>query len=122
MQIVQALAVEANVTLVVNATEAPVWIDRDHIIQTLTNLLTNAIKFSPPGSTVWLSAEQQGNQIVFQVKDKGRGIPADKLEVIFERFQQVDASDSRRRGGTGLGVGYLPQYCAAIWRRDLGRE
>ncbi len=119
VQIVQALATEAKVTLAVNATEAPVWINRDHIIQTLTNLLTNAIKFSPSGSTVWLTAEQQGNQIVFQVKDEGRGIPADKLEVIFERFQQVDASDSRRRGGTGLGLAIcrsiVQQYGGQIW-------
>ena len=117
VQIVQPLALEAKIALVVNATEAPVWIDRDHIIQTLTNLLTNAIKFSPLGSTVWLNAEQQGNQIIFQVKDQGRGIPADKLEVIFERFQQVDASDSRRRGGTGLGLA----ICRSIVQQNGGR-
>jgi len=61
----------------------------------LTNLLSNAIKFSPQGTTVWLKADLCENQILFQVKDQGRGIPADKLETIFERFQQVDASDSR---------------------------
>lgn len=117
LQIVLPLAVEAKIDLVVNATEAPIWIDRDHIIQTLTNLLSNAIKFSPPGSTVWLSAQQQGDQTMFQVKDQGRGIPADKLEIIFERFQQVDASDSRRRGGTGLGLA----ICRSIVQQNGGQ-
>ncbi len=80
------------------------WADSDHILQTLTNLISNAIKFSPQESQVWVSLEEQESQLLFAVKDQGRGIPAEKLETVFERFQQVDASDSRQKGGTGLGL------------------
>jgi len=80
------------------------WADPDRITQLLTNLLSNAIKFSPPESTVWLRAERREVDLVITVSDQGRGIPEDKLESIFERFQQVDASDSRVKGGRGLGL------------------
>ena len=56
-------------------------------------------------------------QVLFQVKDQGRGIPADKLETIFGRFQQVDASDSRNKGGTGLGLA----ICRSIVRQQGGQ-
>jgi CheY-like chemotaxis protein len=78
--------------------------DADRVIQTLTNLIGNAVKFSPAGSTVEVMAERRGGEVLFRVSDRGRGIPVDKLETIFERFQQVDASDSRQNGGTGLGL------------------
>lgn len=89
---------------VVPSTASNVWADPDRIIQTLTNLLSNAIKFSPAGSTVTLSAEPGSNDVVFRMRDAGRGIPENKLESVFERFQQVDASDSRDKGGSGLGL------------------
>lgn len=85
----------------------------------MTNLLSNAIKFSNPSSTIWLTAECHENQIEFQVKDRGRGIPSDKLDKIFERFQQVDASDSRNHEGTGLGLAIcrsiVQQHSGNIW-------
>ncbi|MEG3894563.1 ATP-binding protein [Microcoleus sp. SVA1_B6] len=55
--------------------------------------------------------------MLFQVSDRGRGIPADKLELIFGRFQQVDASDSREKGGTGLGLA----ICRSIVERHGGK-
>jgi signal transduction histidine kinase len=61
----------------------------------MTNLLSHAIKFSPPHSTVTLSAQSHEDYVLFQIKDQGQGISADLLEIIFERFHQVDASDSR---------------------------
>ncbi|MGJ3253389.1 MAG: PAS domain S-box protein, partial [Elainellaceae cyanobacterium] len=94
----QLLADQANIQLVVQPVSATVWVDSDAILQTLTNLISNAIKFSPPQSVVTVSAEKLETSIQVQVSDRGRGIPADKLESIFGRFQQVDASDSRRRG------------------------
>ncbi|MGK7875506.1 MAG: PAS domain S-box protein [Xenococcaceae cyanobacterium] len=113
----QSTTDEAGVTLSVATISASMWADSDRIVQVLTNLLNNAIKFSSPGSTVWLSAEQQENQVLFQVKDQGRGIPADKLETIFEPFVQVDASDSRAYGGTGLGLA----ICRSIVLAHKGR-
>jgi CheY-like chemotaxis protein len=116
---VQALADKAGVTLSVTLLPLQVWVDPDRIVQTLTNLLSNAIKFSPPESTVWVTVESQPNQVLFTVKDQGRGIPADKLHSIFERFQQVDSSDSRNHEGTGLGLAIcrsiVQQHNGKIW-------
>ncbi len=57
------------------------------------------------------------DQVLFQVKDQGGGIPNDELESIFERFQQIDVSDSREKGGTGLGL----SICRSIVRQHGGR-
>ncbi|MGF1515611.1 MAG: CBS domain-containing protein [Elainellaceae cyanobacterium] len=94
-----------------------VWVNADAIIQVLTNLLSNAIKFSPPRSVIKLSAEKRKDDTLVQVVDCGRGIPPDKLETVFERFQQVDASDSRQLGGTGLGLA----ICRNIVQRHGGK-
>ena len=78
--------------------------DSDRILQVLTNLLSNAIKFSPPDSVVLMEIDAHAESLLVKVVDHGRGIPADKLEKIFDRFQQVEASDASKRGGTGLGL------------------
>jgi signal transduction histidine kinase len=78
--------------------------DGDRIVQTLTNLLGNAVKFSPPSTIIQLGAVGRGGEVEFTVTDQGRGIPADMIGRIFERFEQVDSSDSREMGGTGLGL------------------
>ncbi|MBE9115941.1 GAF domain-containing protein [Lusitaniella coriacea LEGE 07157] len=110
VQTMQAMAQEQGVKLLLKPVNFVVWADRDYIVQTLTNLLSNAIKFSPPESLVWLLATQQRPQyITFEVKDCGQGIPHNRLETIFERFQQVDSSDSRKKGGTGLGLAICRQ-------------
>lgn len=113
----QAIAAQQNITLTIVPTTARVWAAADTIIQTLTNLLSNAIKFSPADSVIVLQADQQANNVLFQICDHGRGIPTDKLEIIFGRFQQVDASDSREKAGTGLG---LP-ICRSIIERHGGK-
>lgn len=106
-----------NITLAVEARPACFDADPDRITQVLINLLSNAIKFSPPQSTILAGIEERGEEVVFQVKDSGRGIPPDKLSIIFERFQQVDASDARKKGGTGLGLA----ICRAIAEQHKGR-
>ena len=95
-----------NHRIVVNAADdlGAVRADPDRIVQALTNLVGNAIKFSPPLTTIELSAVAVDHQVEFAVADQGRGIPADKLDAVFERFEQVDSSDSREKGGTGLGL------------------
>ncbi len=120
LEVMQASAQEAEVTLEMTPCTIQVWGDPDRIIQTFTNLLSNAIKFSPPGGTVQLIAEPStSSHALFQVKDQGRGIPEDKLETIFGRFQQVDASDMRMKGGTGLGLAIcqtiVAQHGGHIW-------
>lgn len=91
--------------------------DADRIMQVLTNLIGNAIKFSDPGAVVNVEVTGIGEDAVFKIRDHGRGIPSDKLDSIFERFQQVDSSDAREKGGTGLG---LP-ICRSIVSRHGGR-
>lgn len=119
----QAYAEEHQIQLIVTPLPLSVWASPDAVIQTLTNLLSNAIKFSQPGGEIWLTVQQQVDTVLFTVRDQGRGIPADKLETIFERFQQVDASDSREKGGTGLGLAIcrriIEQHNGRIWAESV---
>jgi PAS domain S-box-containing protein len=119
LNIMQPIANKAGVILSISSLSVQLWVDPDRIVQTLTNLLSNAIKFSHSNSTVWLTAQQQKNEILLTIKDTGRGIPVDKLDSIFERFQQVDSSDSRNHEGTGLGLAIsksiVQQHGGKIW-------
>jgi signal transduction histidine kinase/DNA-binding response OmpR family regulator len=115
--IVRPLADAQNIELAVEAESSRLVADPDRMIQTLTNLLGNAVKFSPVGSTVRVHVKREGDNVVFTVADQGRGIPADKLTTVFERFQQVDASDSRDKGGSGLGLA----ICRSIVRQHGGQ-
>jgi two-component system, OmpR family, sensor histidine kinase VicK len=95
-----------------------VWADPDRVLQALSNLLSNAIKFSPTGGEIHLTARNlDDHEALFEVRDQGQGIPEDKLENIFDRFQQGDASDSRALGGTGLGLA----ICRSIVNQHGGR-
>lgn len=126
VDVMRAMAEKAEVNLCVTPVAVPLWADPDRIIQTLTNLLSNAIKFSPQDAKVWLTAIVQENQIMFRVKDQGRGIPEDMLETIFDRFQQIDASNSRYQGGTGLGLAIcrsiVQQHGGQIWAESTLNE
>ncbi|MBD2171183.1 PAS domain S-box protein [Nostoc sp. PCC 7120 = FACHB-418] len=151
VEVMEELAEQAGIQLSMSPLSAHLWADSDRIIQVFTNLISNAIKFSPTGATVWVTAkilekgELEKSQtpiplypqtpiplyphtpiILFAVKDQGRGIPADKLESIFERFGQVDASDSRKKGGTGLGLAIcrsiLQHHGGQIWAESTSGE
>jgi two-component system phosphate regulon sensor histidine kinase PhoR len=74
------------------------------IIQALINLIENGIKYSPSKSKIWVSAFTEKEELVFEVRDKGMGIPAEHHERIFERFYRVDKARARLAGGTGLGL------------------
>lgn len=104
IQCVEQLAADAQVSL--TAAGESVWLcaDPDRVLQTLTNLIGNAVKFSAAGGTVGVSCTSRGDEVLFEIADDGKGIPPDRLSLIFERFQQVDASDSREKGGSGLGL------------------
>ena len=80
--------------------------DHDRILQVLANLVSNAIKFTPPSGKIVLRVEAQEGGVLFSVRDTGTGIPPDKLEMIFERFWQVGQNDRR-----GLGLGLYISKC-----------
>ncbi len=139
--VMQSMAQAAQVNLVIEPIEVKLQVDCDRIQQLFTNLLSNAIKFSSPGGTVHLSAhveesDANGHQpnlspssptspstLHITVRDQGRGIPPDKLTLIFDRFQQVDASDARAKGGTGLGLSIcrqiVQQHQGRIWAESI---
>ncbi|MNS69900.1 Adaptive-response sensory-kinase SasA [compost metagenome] len=92
-------------------------VDGDRIVQTLINLVGNALKYTPPGGTVTVSAIEEGAMLRLSVADDGRGIPEDQLEQVFERFVQVAPGEARIRGGAGLGLA----ICRSIVERHGGR-
>ena len=84
--------------------DAEVWGDEHRLLQVLTNLISNAVKFSPAMGTVLISSHRSSGMIHLAVTDRGRGIPDAFKSRIFQKFAQADATDSRQKGGTGLGL------------------
>ena len=78
--------------------------DRGRLLQVVTNLLSNAAKYSPPGEVVSLRAEHLGDRVKISVTDRGPGIPEEFKSRIFRKFAQADTPDSAKKGGTGLGL------------------
>ncbi|MEL7351682.1 MAG: GAF domain-containing protein [Cyanobacteria bacterium P01_A01_bin.116] len=144
-----AMAEKQHVHLSIAPFSARLYVDFDRIIQTLTNLLSNAIKFSPAGTTVEVIAQTisaskaspikktlstQGKAaleaglkvskslILVQVIDEGKGIPNNKLEIIFNQFEQLNITDSNHQGGTGLGLAIcrniIEQHQGKIWTQS----
>jgi len=81
--------------------------------QAIINLLDNAVKYSPPGQAIHLSANNTEDEVVIQVRDHGCGIGREHLPRIFERFYRVDKARSRKLGGTGLGLAIVKHIAQA---------
>jgi PAS domain S-box-containing protein len=92
--------------LTVTLPPQPVWIDGDpvRLAQVIGNLCNNACKYTPPNGRVSISAHREGSDAVVTVRDSGIGIPADKLESVFDLFAQVNPSPEREQGGLGIGL------------------
>jgi signal transduction histidine kinase len=90
------------------------YADRERVEQIVLNLLSNAVKFTAPGGNVRIAVTEEADKIYLSVQDTGCGIPADKLEAVFEAFFQVEASRSRTYGGTGLGLAISRQLARAM--------
>ncbi|MGC9524675.1 MAG: PAS domain-containing sensor histidine kinase [Limnospira sp.] len=114
----QPLAEQKQIAIVRHWLAASIWATPDAMIQILNNLLSNAIKFSASGSTITISVSLQDEAVLFQVQDRGCGIPADQLETIFQPFKQVKGL-SHHPKGTGLGLAIcqklVQQHGGKIW-------
>jgi len=118
-------ALKAHITFRFDApAKILVNVDQERILRVLSELVSNAIKFSPPQTIIKLgaqatSSESENDEVCIVVEDQGRGIAPEKMDMIFERFQQGDASDSRALGGTGLGLAIcrriVQQHGGRIW-------
>ena len=122
---VAALAQRAQITVVADVAPdlSPVSVDTAQIERVLLNLAHNAVKYTPPGGTITLTAEERDSELVIGVRDTGTGIPADELPRLFERFYKADRA--RRSGGTGLGLAIAKHIVIAhggtIWAEsELG--
>jgi signal transduction histidine kinase len=104
-----------NIKLDVNLHDGlpPVHVDSEKITWVLFQLMDNAVKFTPSGGKVLVVVEKEGRDAKFSVIDSGIGIPPDKIDEIFEPFHQLDGSESRRYGGTGLGLALVKRILEA---------
>jgi len=121
LQAAQFSAQEAQQTLVTDMPDRDIQVTADdqRLSQVLDNLVNNAIKFSKPGGTITLRLREEHSFARIEVEDMGIGVPADKLEKIFDRFYQADGSSTRRYGGVGLGLAICKSILTAhggkIW-------
>ncbi len=99
----------------------PIVADEDKIDGILTNLVNNAIKYSPDGGEVRVRAVREDNTILISVQDQGIGIPKDKLSKIFEKFERIDTKETRAAGGTGIGL-YLVKHLVELHEGQIWAE
>lgn len=98
------------------------WTDEHKLKQILINLIGNSIKFTEHGAII-VSAKRNNGHFTISVADTGIGIPHDRLKVIFDAFEQVDVSTSRRYGGTGLGLSITKSLCELLgWELSVNSE
>jgi PAS domain S-box-containing protein len=95
---------EVALKLVASGATMRVNVDSDGLSQVVTNLVSNAVKFSPAGGTVEVAVTCADAKVRVEVRDRGAGIPEEFRARIFEKFSQADSSDTRERGGSGLGL------------------
>jgi signal transduction histidine kinase len=127
----QALAAKKHLTIErLNGDDLPpIYADRDKVKHVLGNLIGNAIKFTPDGGRVWIAFSRRGRdgeELVIEVGDNGRGIARDHYELVFREFAQVDSSPSRPHHGTGLGLAiarnFVGLHSGTIWvESELGK-
>lgn len=101
---IKELAERSEVEIAIKSDGGRIFADRDRLIQVLVNLLSNALKFSPPKGRITVETIQHDGWFECRISDQGPGIPESFRKQIFEPFKQVDAKDARAKKGTGLGL------------------
>lgn len=128
LQLNEPLAAKKQITVErVNGDDVdPIEGDRDKIKHVLSNLIGNAIKFTPERGRVWISATQEDGEVLVEVGDTGSGIAPENHELVFREFAQVDSTPSRPHHGTGLGLAIarrlIELHSGRIWvESELGK-
>lgn len=111
--VVESMADRAGITIKIECSADKLYADRIRILRVITNLVTNAIKFSPADSTITMIARPEGHKVDFEVIDEGRGVPKEQRKKIFDRFHQVEKDDSRKKKGSGLGLSIAKVFVEA---------
>jgi len=101
---VKELSEQSGIEIAVKTQDGTIFADRDRLVQVIVNLLSNAMKFSPPQGQVTIETRRSDGWFECRVTDQGRGIPEEFRKQIFEPFKQVDATDATAKKGTGLGL------------------
>jgi signal transduction histidine kinase len=125
--ITSTLASEKNLALLIDETsdqDVEIYADHTRLRQVMINLVNNSIKFTESGKISVKVEQIDGARVLISVKDTGIGIPADKLEAVFQEFTQVDASPTRKVGGTGLGLPIsrklVEMHGGRLWAESTG--
>jgi len=127
--ITSTLASERNTSLFIEEDsdqEVEIFADNTRLRQVMINLVNNAIKFTESGKIAIRASKQDSSTVLITVKDTGLGIPPEQLEDIFQEFTQVDASTTRKVGGTGLGLPIsrrlIEMHGGRLWAESTGVE
>jgi len=115
----QGTANACNVTLIKEITNDALIADEDRVVRIICNLIGNAIKFSPCGATVSVTAGLNGTDVLFKVRDQGPGVPDHLRAAIFERYKQLEQPKETKKRGVGLGLsickGLVEKHRGKIW-------
>ncbi|MFO8069988.1 MAG: ATP-binding protein [Alkalibacterium sp.] len=121
MEVIDTFKLEKNHSIYLedSASLTSVLADKDRLIQLLTNLISNAVKFSPAGGKIAVKIYNENDKIIVSVRDSGIGIPEMELSNMFTKFKRIDNSASKKIGGTGLGLaiskGIVEAHQGDIW-------
>ena len=98
------LAKSKNIKIEYEKKNINLYCDKDKITQALVNILSNAIRYSNEGSTIFIEERLKDNKVIISIEDQGIGISEEDLKYVFERFYRADKSRTRATGGTGIGL------------------